>query len=177
MVQASTGIWYAYVADNSANDDDDGDADNGLEVADNNPLLGTSTARGTGFSFAEESGAGFIVSNAGLQNAPEDGGASNADNGADVAEWPYVQLYNFADSDGSLEIVYDDDERITVDYDDDLTGSASISLDRIDVPNGAIVHVTVSDTRLNLDPTGDDVWALAINGSASLSSYGEASRN
>ena len=86
--------------------------------------------------------------------------ASNGDR-AIAADWPFVQLYEFAgDPETNSTFVYDDDERVTLTYDDDLTGSVTFSLDRTNVPRGAVVHLTISDIRLNLDPTGDDKWAL-----------------
>ena len=48
-------------------------------------------------------------------------------------------------------------------YDDDLTDSVTLSLDRANAPQGGMVHITISDTRLNLDPTGSDVWLLDTN--------------
>ena len=57
-------------------------------------------------------------------------------------------------------------ESVDVTYDDDLTGSVSIALDRTDVPNEAQVHITITDPRLNLDPTVEDVWQLTINTTA-----------
>ena len=57
-------------------------------------------------------------------------------------------------------------ESIDVTYDNDLTGSVTIALDRTDVPNGADVHITITDPRLNLDPTVKDVWQLTINTTA-----------
>ena len=43
---------------------------------------------------------------------------------------------------------------------DDHSGIATIDVDRNDVPVGGMVHVTISDFMLNLDPTSDDVWTL-----------------
>ena len=45
---------------------------------------------------------------------------------------------------------------------DDL---ATVSTDRTGVPKGGQVHVTVSDFRLNLDPTEKDEWTMWTNGS------------
>ena len=54
----------------------------------------------------------------------------------------------------TFDVVYNDDDTVTVTYDDDLTDSVALSLDRANAPQGAMVHLTISDTRLNLDPTG-----------------------
>ena len=42
---------------------------------------------------------------------------------------------------------------ITLHYDQDLDDLATVSTDRAGVPEGGQVHVTISDFRLNLDPT------------------------
>ena len=47
------------------------------------------------------------------------------------------------------------DETITLHYEEDLDDLATVSTDRTGVPVGGQVHVTVSDFRLNLDPTGE----------------------
>ena len=54
-------------------------------------------------------------------------------------------------------------ETITLHYEEDLDGLATVSVDRIGVPIGGEVHVTVSDFRLNLDPTGEDAWVIHTN--------------
>ena len=147
MVQADTGIWYAYVADAG----DDPDTTDTTESEINNPLLTTSEA-GT---------SNTVRNDIDLQNGPTLGGLSNGDR---TDNWPYVQLYDFAsDPDGEFDVVYDDDERVTLTYDNDLTGSVTFSLDRTNVPRNAVVHLTISDIRLNLDPTGDDKWVLDTN--------------
>ena len=51
-------------------------------------------------------------------------------------------------------------ETITLHYEEDLDDLATVSADRTGVPEGGQVHVTVSDFRLNLDPTGEDVWVM-----------------
>ena len=150
MVQASTGIWYAYVADNRA--------------AADNPLLAIAgdTAVNTDAALAPESDAASIIDDALLQNEPRVGGSSNTSPTAEA--WPYVQLYDFdGDTDDTFDLVYDSisgTDSITMTYDDDLTDSVTFALDRSEAPRDAMVHFTISDTRLNLDPTGNDKWAL-----------------
>ena len=158
MIQAATGIWYAYVADSSAtgNVDDDTTADIDEEDL-NNPLIGATVTPGSEY----ETGAGATHSVADLQNAPQANAVDGTANDDRDTSWPYVQLYGFADDpDGEFDVVYGDDERVTLTYDDDLTGSVTFSLDRTNVPRNAVVHFTISDIRLNFDPTGDDKWAL-----------------
>ena len=62
------------------------------------------------------------------------------------------------------------DETITLHYEEDLDDLATVSTDRAGVPIGGQVHVTISDFRLNLDPTVADVWYM--NASSSSATYG-----
>ena len=61
------------------------------------------------------------------------------------------------DVDGTFDIKYGS-ETITVEYDEDIT--PGISVDRNDAPPGSQVHTTITDFRLNLDPTKADVWTF-----------------
>ena len=76
--------------------------------------------------------------------------------------WPttptIVQLYEFDDGD-DVEITAGRSESVTLSY-DDHSGIATIDVDRNDVPVGGMVHVTISDFMLNLDPTATDTWTL-----------------
>ena len=67
------------------------------------------------------------------------------------------------DDDSDIDVVYGD-ETITLHYEEDLDDLATIRTDRTGVPENGQVHVTVSDFRLNLDPTGEDVWTMWTNG-------------
>ena len=69
------------------------------------------------------------------------------------------------DDDSDIDVVLGD-ETITLHYEEDLDGLATVSTDRAGAPIGGQVHVTVSDFRLNLDPTGADVWYMNANGSS-----------
>ena len=69
-----------------------------------------------------------------------------------------VQTYEFDDGD-DVEITAGRSESVTLVY-DDHSGIATIDVDRNDVPIGGMVHVTISDFMLNLDPTADDTWTL-----------------
>ena len=149
MIQATTGVWYAYVADDGA--------------AADNPLIDDNADR---LSSAPETSS-TVVRGLTLAHAPNANANTDASNPANIAgNWPYVQLYDFT-SGNDLDVVYRSD-KVTVTYDDDLTGSASISLDRNEMAEGNIVHVTISDTRLNMDPTGEDTWRLYTDGAAAL---------
>ena len=92
-----------------------------------------------------------------LDNAPSDGTDT-------INE---IQIFDF---DGDVEIELVGSESITLNYDQDLDGLATISTDRAGVPIGGQVHVTISDFRLNLDPTVADVWYM--NASGSSATYG-----
>ena len=72
-----------------------------------------------------------------------------------------LQLRSF-DDDSDIDIVLGD-ETITLHYEDedDLDDLVTLSVDRTGVPaDDAQVHVTISDFRLNLDPTGADTWTM-----------------
>ena len=79
-----------------------------------------------------------------------------------------IQTFDFTD-DSNIDVVFDD-ETITLHYEEDLDGLATVSTDRAGVPIGGQVHVTISDFRLNLDPTEADVWYM--NASSSKATYG-----
>ncbi len=77
--------------------------------------------------------------------------------------WPggnevVVQTYEFDDGD-DVEITAGRSESVTLVY-DDHSGIATIDVDRNDVPVSGMVHVTISDFMLNLDPTAIDTWTL-----------------
>ena len=65
--------------------------------------------------------------------------------------------------DSDIDVVFGD-ETITLHYEEDLDDLATIRTDRTGVPENGQVHVTVSDFRLNLDPTGADVWVMNTDG-------------
>ena len=69
------------------------------------------------------------------------------------------------------------DESVDITYDDDLTGSVAITTDREDVPNNAQVHITITDPRLNLDPTVKDAWQLSDAEDDSNYRNGDSSAN
>ena len=61
-----------------------------------------------------------------------------------------------------IDVTYDGNA-VTVTYDDDLSESASVAFDRSGAPAGAAVHLTITDPRLNLNPTDEDTWTLTVN--------------
>ncbi len=80
-----------------------------------------------------------------------------------------IQRISF-DDDSNIDVVLGD-ETITLHYEQDLDDLATVSTDRAGVPEGGQVHVTVSDFRLNLDPTGEDRWTVFADGS--MAAYGD----
>ena len=78
---------------------------------------------------------------------------------ADVAEWPFIQLFDFTI--GTFDVVYEQagaDEVVSLDYNSgDLDDFAGIELDRSSAPQGSQVHLTITDNQLNIDPTAKDV--------------------
>ena len=146
MAHASSGVWYAYVADVTA-------------AGNSNPLVGSVDNAAPGSSGA--------IHEVTLRNAPVMLAAETlSNNDITATDKLFVQLYDFEGTDGeTLDVTYGS-ETISVEFADDLTGSASIGLDRTDVPVDTLVHISVSDTRLNLDPTGADLWTIAVNNTA-----------
>ena len=145
MAHASSGVWYAYVADNVASEEP---GDGG------SPLVGGGTAA--------PGSSGTIHQLENLKNAPVMLPELSND-GITATGNLFVQLYDFDNADGeTLDVTYGS-ETISVEFADDLTGSASIELDRTYVPAGTLVHVSISDPRLNLDPTGADTWTITVN--------------
>ena len=81
-----------------------------------------------------------------------------------------IQTFTF-DDDSDIDVVLGT-ETITLHYEEDLDGLATVSVDRIGVPKGGEVHVTVSDFRLNLDPTGEDAWVMHTDGTLTSLVFG-----
>ena len=142
MIQVSNGIWYAYVAD---------------DTAVSNPRIDNNSVSGVTPSIAIDSDDALHQLTLLTEQIP----AGQSNTGTSATNWPYALLHDFTSGD-TFDVTYRS-EAIAVTYDDDLTGSASIAVDRTDVPAGAIVHIDVSDTRLNLDPTGKDSWTFTVN--------------
>ena len=138
MTQADTGKWYAYVASTSLND-------------------------------AGAASLGFTLGDGGVANIDNDytpdpvllasPARSSATGNAAIA---FIQTFAF-DDDSDIDVVLGT-ETITLHYEEDLDDLATVSVDRIGVPEKGEVHVTISDFRLNLDPTGEDAWIMHTNG-------------
>ena len=143
MTQADTGKWYAYVASKSLN-----------MAGDIEPSLGF-TLTATTADNGKDYDTNLLASAARLP-------------GTDGTAITLIQTFAFED-DSDIDVVLGT-ETITLHYEEDLDDLATVSTDRTDgVPVDGYVHVTVSDFRLNLDPTGEDVWVMSADGtSASL---------
>jgi hypothetical protein len=82
-------------------------------------------------------------------------------------DWPFIQLYTLNPT-GNVIIQYNkgggaQSTTLTFDTVDEFAGA---SLDRSVYPTGGMVHVTVTDLWLNIDPTDEDSWTwttLATN--------------
>ena len=135
MTQADTGKWYAYVAS----------VDLSLALTD---LITTPDDVTDGDT--------VIATTNFLDDTPRESSDAEAP-GDPIRD---IRIFDF---DGDVEIALGS-ESITLNYDQDLDSLATVSVDRNNVPNNAHVHVTVSDFRLNLDPTTEDVWYMTVNG-------------
>ena len=142
MEQAATGKWYTYIVVKSAFEYGD-DTSGGSTIVVSPTVEKYLTRTGDTTLFASPaSGSNFLEDVSTLVEA--------ADNNIHIV-----------DVDGSFDIKYKS-ETITVEYDEDLT--PGISTDRQSVPQNGQVHITLTDFRLNLDPTEADVWTFNITG-------------
>ncbi|MGQ0791600.1 MAG: beta strand repeat-containing protein [Nitrosopumilaceae archaeon] len=86
--------------------------------------------------------------------------------GIDNNAWPFIQLYSFS-AGGDAKIVYNigggSPQTVTLEFDDALDDHATTSKDRTNYPQGADVHLTISDNFLNVDPTDEDSWSFGTN--------------
>jgi len=80
--------------------------------------------------------------------------------------WPFIQLYDLNPT-GNVEVFYNKGgapQQITLTFDTvDRLAATGLEIDRAIYPQGAQVHVTVSDTWLNIDPTDEDSWTFGTN--------------
>lgn len=80
--------------------------------------------------------------------------------------FPFIQLYSFT-AGGDAKIVYNigggSPQTVTLEFDDSLDDWATLSKDRASYPQGADLHMTISDNWLNVDPTDEDSWTFGAN--------------
>ena len=161
MTATNDGNWYAYIADTDSvaavdhGNDHDGDT--------NTPAISSGIDFGAGVDLNEnDTGCGITSNDSGATHvycgaatapvvkvpaAPKSPDAANAN-------WPFVQTYPFS----SIEIHYNKaggTQITSLEFDSNADG---LSLDRDNYPQGAQVHATIGDHRLNIDPTRADVW-------------------
>ena len=105
---------------------------------------------------------GAIDANTDIATAEANFLDDSPESSADATNDP-IKTIRIFDFDGDVEIALGS-ESITLNYDQDLDSLATVSVDRTGVPIDGQVHVTVSDFRLNLDPTAADVWFMTVNG-------------
>ena len=140
MTSTNDGNWYAYIADTDA-----------VAEVDN------TTGNTSGIDFGDttscsvvDSDSNTIYCNTKEQNVPASAKTSS------TAGWPFIQTYAFPTN---VEIEYNkggDTQTTVLAFDDNAGG---LSLDRSVYPQGAQVHVTIGDHRLNIDPTSSDFWS------------------
>ena len=141
MTQADTGKWYAYVASES---------------------LITAGAADLGFTLAAAHRPTIDHNDYTSTPALLESAARSSASGNPVIT--LIQTFAFED-DSDIDVVLGT-ETITLHYEEDLDDLATVSTDRTTgVPIGGQVHVTISDFRLNLDPTAADVWFMKVDGS------------
>ena len=152
MIRTTDGNWYAYIADTSAAADVD-NTDNtvsGIDFGTLNTCNGDTQAAGS-------SDSNSVYCSNGSQNVPD---AAKGPLSTDADDnWPFIQTYAFPNT---IEIQYNKaggTQIATLQFDSNADG---LSLDRSNYPAGATVHVTITDHRLNIDPTSDDVWTWNI---------------
>ena len=140
MTLTNDGNWYAYIADT--------DAVAEVDNTDSNPS-GIDFGDTTSCSVVD-SNSNTIYCNTNEQNVPASAKTSS------TAGWPFIQTYAFPTN---VEIEYNkggDTQTTVLEFDG---GADGLSLDRSVYPQGAQVHVTIGDHRLNIDPTSSDFWS------------------
>jgi len=79
--------------------------------------------------------------------------------------WPFIQLYTLNPT-GNVVIQYNKGGNVqstTLTF-DETEAFAGLSADRSTYPQGAQVHLTVTDPWLNIDPTDEDSWTFSAAG-------------
>ena len=144
MTAAIDGNWYAYVADAGQVAAVYGDSENpgtSFGTTDNCSIPG---------SDAPQSYCNTINDDLNVLSSEK---APHTDN----AQWPFIQTYDLLPDTNIQYSKAGSTQTTTLKFTDDAPGS--ISVDRPAYPAGASIHVTISDNRLNLDPTSADLWA------------------
>jgi hypothetical protein len=180
MVQAVDGNWYGYFGDSTAVPAADEAANNLDFGTDADPTInfGDFAEATNVYSGPDDS---VIGTDGVIRNAPEmsawNGTGTTAHRTSQPANytqgqigvidydaWPFIQLYDFTI--GDFDVVYEQagaDEVVTLDYNSaDLDDFASLTLDRTSAPQGAEVHLVITDNQLNIDPTAEDIVMFKV---------------
>ena len=142
MTQASDGSWYGYFADYAM-----------ATYADS-----TSESCGVGLDFGDSYDAeSMVFMHDECMNVLKESDLPNDD--------VFIQLFEFVMG-SDIDVEYDngqDDQVITLTF-DTVEDYAGLALDRDVHPAGAQVHITITDTWLDIDPTADDSWTFSTDG-------------
>jgi len=87
-----------------------------------------------------------------------------------------VQLYDFNPT-GTVVVQYNRGggaQSVTLNYDEVPSQYAVLELDRTSYPNNAMVHFTISDPWLDIDPTDEDSWTWDVEGANAGAAYYQA---
>ena len=165
------------IVDDPARSDLSSDIGSPAVTIDDNPVVMVQADTGKWYAYVVDASA-FAAANALPNTTIELGDVTipatpDVDGRTTPTDLTLQSTFDF-DDDSDIDVVYDD-ETITLHYEEDLDDLATVSVDRTGAPVGGQVHVTVSDFRLNLDPTGEDVWIVHTNGS--LASYEDNADN
>jgi hypothetical protein len=79
--------------------------------------------------------------------------------------WPFIQLYDF-NPDENIVVNYaksGSPQSVTININSGFSNFSKLDSDRTTYPQGANVHLTITDPILNVDPTDEDVWAWGTN--------------
>ena len=161
MTRTTDGNWYAYIADTGAV----GEVDHVERTNESGIDFGATDGCDIADSGASQS---YCNATGDDQNVPA-AAKTAAATGLDT--WPFIQTYAFPNT---IEIQYNKaggTQITTLQFTDSADG---LSLDRSNYPSGADVHVTITDHRLNIDPTSDDVWTWNILSDDGDKYYGDA---
>ncbi len=189
LIQATDGYWYAYVAHqgNVAIVDDVGTADVGVGL-DFGTICPSEQANNIIDADFDASATVYVNANtcnttAGTINPGVINVLGNAKEPTDVfstfvtlgnaglnntAFWPFIQTFDDFADDSNVEVIYNtggNSQQINISYEDSMDDFADFSFDRDTYPHNADVHLTISDNQLNIDPTDEDIWTFATNGS------------
>ena len=159
MTATSDGNWYAYIADTDSvatvdhNPNADTPVNSGIDFGSTVAEFTADTTEGCGIT-SNDSGATHVYCGAAAGDDAVMVPAAPKTADADGVTWPFVQTYPFS----SIEIHYNKaggTQITSLEFDENADG---LSLDRDNYPQGAQVHATIGDHRLNIDPTRADVW-------------------